>query len=134
MSDPVGLVFTILCGLIINVKASGLFFRAIRLDAQPMQIINDPPGEFVGRSFGIRIIQSQNEGAILLLGKQPVVQRGANIADMQPTGWGWCKANDGGRSFGHGAAVNQLAAKLNDLDFLSPLLIATRCNRQRNDS
>ncbi len=59
---------------------------AVRRDAQPFEIDLDAQRIFLGGSFGIGVVESQDELAAMLAGEKIVQQRRARIADMDAAG------------------------------------------------
>src|ERR1700688_224800 len=61
------------CGGAVNFRALGLIKRAvIPIEAQPVQSAENAFDEFGLVAFGIRVLDAQNHGAVLLARKQPV--------------------------------------------------------------
>ena len=70
----------------IDREARRLAFLAIGRHPQPVEIAADRLDEPLLASLGIGIVDAQHETAAVLLCPQPVVQRRANVADVQPAG------------------------------------------------
>ena len=64
----------------------GLADRPIWIESKPGEISPDRLSELCRRSFEIGIVQPQQEAPAILPRPQPVVERRADIADVQPAG------------------------------------------------
>ncbi len=71
---------------------------AIAREPQPAEIAADRVDEFLAAAFGVGIIDPQQEAAARLLGEHPVVERGADVADMKAPGGRRGEACDDGHA------------------------------------
>ena len=69
---------------LVEVESLGLANHLIRLQSQPIQVVADRLVEFGGRALAVGVVDPQDEGSAMLLREQIVVQRGADVADVQP--------------------------------------------------
>ena len=79
---------------LIQIKTKRLPLFPIRRDAQPGQIGANRLDIFLAAAFGIGIVDPQHEAPTCIAGQQPVVQGGADIADVEGAGGAGCKARD----------------------------------------
>ena len=63
----------------------GLSGPRIGREAKPIEIGMDRVGKLLGRTRKIGIVQPEQEAPAMLARPQPIVERGADIADMEPT-------------------------------------------------
>ncbi|GAA4641729.1 hypothetical protein GCM10023115_01570 [Pontixanthobacter gangjinensis] len=73
------------------------------MNAEPRQIGADCVDIFFFAPFGIGIVDPQHEFSAQFLGEHPIVQRGANVADMKAASGRWGKA---GYGFSHAGAIS----------------------------
>src|SRR5690606_6832191 len=78
-------------------------FLAIGLEPEPRQVLPDRFDEPLLAACGVGVVDPQEEAPAGLAGQQPVVQRGAQVADVQPPG-------GRGREAGGDRHVRRLAA------------------------
>mgnify|MGYP000149408699 CR=1 FL=1 len=71
---------------------------AIGLETQPLEIGADRLDIVRAAALGIGIVDAQQETPAALLGEHPVVQRSANVADMEPPGGRRGEAGDMGHA------------------------------------
>jgi hypothetical protein len=71
---------------------------AIGLETQPFEIGADRLDIVLAAALGIGIVDAQQETPAALLGEHPVVQRSANVADMEPPGGRRGEAGDMGHA------------------------------------
>ena len=82
------------CG-VIAIQPLRLAFLAVRLDPEPRQISADCIDIFLFATRSVGIIDPQYELTAALLGEHPIMQRGADIADMQAAGRRRCETGSG---------------------------------------
>ena len=81
---------------LVKVGALRLAHLAVRHQPEPDEIVADRLGKRLRRPLRIGIVQPQQELAMLASREQPVVERGADIADVQPPGRRRREAGDDG--------------------------------------
>ena len=69
-------------GGVVAVEAPRLILRLVRINAEPMQVVESGVGEFLLRAGDICIVETLDEASPMLQRKQPVEQGGARIADV----------------------------------------------------
>ena len=78
----------------IMVEARRLPLLTVRDEAKPGEIGANGLDVFLGRALLIGVVEPEQEAAPILPRPQPIVQRGADIADMEPSGRRWGEAGD----------------------------------------
>ena len=81
-------------------KPLGLALFSIGIEAQPGQIVPDRLDVFLAAAFRVGIVDPQQEPATGLACQHPIMQRGADIADMEAPGRGRGEAGHSRRSGG----------------------------------
>jgi hypothetical protein len=71
---------------LVNPEPRRLPFLAVPMQPQPFEVRLDARNMLLAAAFGIGIVDPQQKPPARLLGQQPVVQRRADIADMQRAG------------------------------------------------
>ena len=77
-------------------EAVGLFFLAVPMEAEPLQVGFDRIRIFGAGAFEVGIIKAQQELATGFARPQPIMERGADIADMEIAGGRRGEAGDDG--------------------------------------
>ncbi len=72
--------------LLIDVEAPGLVIAFAPFEPEPLQVDLDQVLVFLGRALQIGVVDAQNEYALVLVRKQPVDERSANIAGVDAAG------------------------------------------------
>src|SRR5690606_34911048 len=85
-------------GILVQREPRRLPLLAIRLEPQPRQIVADRLDEPFLAARRVGIVDPQQEAPTVLLRQQPVVQRGADVADVQPPGGRGGEADDDGHA------------------------------------
>ena len=88
---------------------------AIGLETQPCEIGADRLDIVLAAALGIGIVDTQQETPAALLGEHPVVQRSADIADMEPPGGRRGEAGD----IGHARADSRGARAWREVSWLA---------------
>ena len=82
-----------------NTAGQVQMFEALGADApafahEALLVGADRLGEFLARSRPVGVVEAQQEAPAMLPREKPVVQRRADVADMESARWGWCEAGD----------------------------------------
>ncbi len=88
--------------------------RVVRLEAQPVQALENGVHGGAGRAFAVGVLDTDQELAAGMFGVQPVEQGRARAADMQITGRRGCKTCHDSLRFrcGHGQLTRYLGDDL----------------------
>jgi hypothetical protein len=79
---------------LVQVEALGLADELVRSESHPFEVVADRLVELGSRTLAVGVVDPEDERPAMLLREQIIVQRGADIADMQPAGRRRCKAGD----------------------------------------
>ena len=83
--DPAGLAQPLELALV-EVEPLRLAHDLVRCQPEPVEIVADRLVELRGRALAVGVVDAQDERAAVLPREQAVVQRGADVADVQPAG------------------------------------------------
>ena len=97
--------------LLVQCAALGLAHLAVGGEAEPDEIVADRLREGLGRALGIGIVEAQQETPALFARIQPVVERGADVADMQPPGRRRREAGDDGHDVRNALVIGYLRSR-----------------------
>ncbi len=89
---------------LVQVEALGLARLAVGRQAEPGKIVADRGDECLVRARLVGIVEPQDEAPAMFARIKPVVQRGADIADMEIAGRRRREAGDDVGVWGHGCA------------------------------
>src|SRR5205085_1397673 len=79
---------------IVKIEPLGLPDHPVRHQPQPGQVLMNCGIELQRRALAVGVVNPEDERAAILPSEQEVVQRGTDIADMQPARRRWRKAGD----------------------------------------
>ena len=68
------------------------------VDPEPLEAVVNGGEGFGGVAGGIGVLDTEDEGALVMASEQPVKQGGAGSSDVEVTGGGWGEANANRRS------------------------------------
>jgi len=88
--------------LAVEVKALGLLVLFVPCEAQPVESLKDGLDASLSVALDISVIQAQDEGAVIVAGKEPIEDEGARSAHVQVAG-GRRGKTDAGRGGGGGS-------------------------------
>ena len=91
-------------------EAQRLALLTVRFQTQPRKVGADRIDIFLAAALRIGVVDAQDESAAGLAGQHPVVQRGADVADMQAAG-----RRRGETGGGHARRYRRFAAQLKHL-------------------
>ncbi len=84
----------------VEIEPLRLAHHGVRLEAEPLQVIPDQLVELGSRALAVGVVDPEDEGAAMFPGKQIIVQRRADVADVQPAGRRRREAGDDTHGFG----------------------------------
>ncbi len=79
--------------LVVSLRPHGLAFLTVPAKPQPAQVSTDCLDELLARTLGVGVVEPQDELPPGLVGKKPVEDCGADVADMKSPGRARRKAN-----------------------------------------
>ena len=79
----------------VQIEPLRLAHHHVGIDPEPAEIVADRGIELGRRALGVGVVDAQDELAAVLLREQEIVQRGADIADVEPAGRRGGEAGDG---------------------------------------
>src|SRR5262249_55932091 len=112
--------------LVIELRALRLTKRAlVPLQAEPLQIFEHHRLRLARGAGDVGVFDSQNEGALVMPGEEPVEDRRARAADVKVTGWRRCEADADGH------APKSILSEAKDLRWSSDIVTISRLPQRR---